>query len=395
MAMMHFDASDCDALVIEVGLGGRLDSTNVFAPSVSVVTSIGLDHQHVLGHDLAVDRPRESRHHQAGRSRGQWRRRSARRRRSFTERAEQSGSKLYWLGRDFTYQSEPLPDWGSSIQYSGITPPLRPQSSLTLAMEGQHQARNAAIAMAAIDLLRGARRSRRAARLPTPITSRSDAGPVRPRLATLPPATIESAFSQLQCDARIEHVRLGWRRLGDRRCIAQRRLHRSPLPSASNNVRQTDRSPSFLEPASTSPPIRCSHSLAGVAEPTDPDPLSRQPSFPTTRSDDERWSQSLIAKRRLSSTIRSKPVGKVFRWQRRAERSWSAVRFFLPPRRDSGCSNSHVSRARWRLHQARTSSNRDLVARAFSDLSQARTRPDLRRIATPGRCRAAAAACGF
>lgn len=53
MAVLHFDRSGCDAIVLEVGLGGRLDSTNVCNSTVSAITSIGLDHQHVLGNTIA------------------------------------------------------------------------------------------------------------------------------------------------------------------------------------------------------------------------------------------------------------------------------------------------------------------------------------------------------
>lgn len=53
MAILHFDRQACDAIVLEVGLGGRLDSTNVCASSVMAVTSIGLDHQRVLGDTIA------------------------------------------------------------------------------------------------------------------------------------------------------------------------------------------------------------------------------------------------------------------------------------------------------------------------------------------------------
>lgn len=50
MAFMHFQAMDCDVIVLETGLGGRLDSTNVIpAPEVAVITTIGLDHIHRLG----------------------------------------------------------------------------------------------------------------------------------------------------------------------------------------------------------------------------------------------------------------------------------------------------------------------------------------------------------
>jgi|TARA_B100001971_G_scaffold72758_1_gene67042 dihydrofolate synthase/folylpolyglutamate synthase len=49
MAFLHFKQIEADYQVIEVGLGGRLDSTNVVAPVVSAITSISLDHVGVLG----------------------------------------------------------------------------------------------------------------------------------------------------------------------------------------------------------------------------------------------------------------------------------------------------------------------------------------------------------
>ena len=48
-ALLHFAQQGCDAVVLEVGLGGRLDSTNVVVPEASVITPIDLDHTHVLG----------------------------------------------------------------------------------------------------------------------------------------------------------------------------------------------------------------------------------------------------------------------------------------------------------------------------------------------------------
>src|SRR5262249_32270503 len=53
MALMHFAIAQVDAAVLEVGLGGRLDSTNVCSPIVSVITSISFDHTRQLGHTLA------------------------------------------------------------------------------------------------------------------------------------------------------------------------------------------------------------------------------------------------------------------------------------------------------------------------------------------------------
>ncbi len=49
MAVWHFKEEQCDVVVLETGMGGRLDSTNVVRPEVSVITTIGLDHVQFLG----------------------------------------------------------------------------------------------------------------------------------------------------------------------------------------------------------------------------------------------------------------------------------------------------------------------------------------------------------
>ena len=45
---------ECNAAVFEVGLGGRLDATNIVTPKVSVITSLSYDHMAVLGNTLAL-----------------------------------------------------------------------------------------------------------------------------------------------------------------------------------------------------------------------------------------------------------------------------------------------------------------------------------------------------
>ncbi len=52
MAFDYFASQEVDFAVIEVGLGGRLDSTNIIVPEVSVITNIGLDHTNLLGETL-------------------------------------------------------------------------------------------------------------------------------------------------------------------------------------------------------------------------------------------------------------------------------------------------------------------------------------------------------
>ncbi len=53
MGFLHFARQDVDWAVIEVGLGGRLDATNVITPQISVITSLSLDHTKWLGNTLA------------------------------------------------------------------------------------------------------------------------------------------------------------------------------------------------------------------------------------------------------------------------------------------------------------------------------------------------------
>lgn len=54
MAFNYFTRQHVDIAVIEVGLGGRLDTTNIITPEVSVITNIGLDHTQILGATLQV-----------------------------------------------------------------------------------------------------------------------------------------------------------------------------------------------------------------------------------------------------------------------------------------------------------------------------------------------------
>ncbi len=152
LALLHFDHSECDCIVLETGLGGRLDSTNVCSPSVTSITSIGLDHQHVLGNSLAeiatekagiiktgvplvcgvtANEPRRVIH----------------------DIAASKQAQVFQRGRDFDFTGEPTSSWGTSLRFAGRTPPMRDVFNLRLSLEGRHQAGNAAIALAIIDLL--------------------------------------------------------------------------------------------------------------------------------------------------------------------------------------------------------------------------------------------------
>lgn len=152
MAILHFANNDCQVVIAEVGLGGRLDSTNVLDPTVSVITSIGLDHQNVLGSDL-VSIAREK----AGIIKpnipvisGVEQEEALQ---VVRESCENNDAPWYQLGTDFSYASAALPNWGSKIHFSGSNPKLPEKATYHLAMEGEHQAKNATVAAATLFLL--------------------------------------------------------------------------------------------------------------------------------------------------------------------------------------------------------------------------------------------------
>ena len=52
LAFNYFKDNNTKINIIETGLGGRLDSTNIITPELSIITTIGLDHQNILGNSL-------------------------------------------------------------------------------------------------------------------------------------------------------------------------------------------------------------------------------------------------------------------------------------------------------------------------------------------------------
>ncbi len=152
IALLHFDTQQCDAIVLEVGLGGRLDSTNICQPSVTAITSIGLDHQHVLGNTIA-----EIAAEKAGIIKPNVPVVSGLRPGDaadvIAERCSEQQSPLFKIGRDFDFERQPHRTWGSRVTFTGQTSPLKPSCDFDLKLEGAHQAQNAAVAFAILNLL--------------------------------------------------------------------------------------------------------------------------------------------------------------------------------------------------------------------------------------------------
>jgi dihydrofolate synthase/folylpolyglutamate synthase len=159
MALVYFAECRVDAAVLEVGLGGRLDSTNVCQPLVSVITSISFDHMQQLGNTLAAiagekaaiikpgrpavsgvlaDEPREV----------------------VAEVARQQGCTLAQLGRDFLVRYRPprhleMADAPGQMDFLRLAPGDPPELlDLELNLAGHHQAANAAVAIATVGELR-------------------------------------------------------------------------------------------------------------------------------------------------------------------------------------------------------------------------------------------------
>ena len=138
-----FARQPLDVVIMEVGLGGRLDATNLYQPVVSIVTGIDLDHMDYLGptrEDIGFEKAGIFR---AGRPAICGDRRPPRR---LFDHALAIGAQLWLLGRDFDFQRQE-----GQWQYSG---PAGRRSGLALpALRGADQLINASCVLAALDVL--------------------------------------------------------------------------------------------------------------------------------------------------------------------------------------------------------------------------------------------------
>lgn len=156
LALWHFARERCNAAVIEVGLGGRLDATSVVEPVVAVITSISLDHTQLLGSTTAEIAAEKAAIIKPGIpvvSAPQPDDALA----VIEARAHEQGSRLVLVGRDVTFEvisegwdgSEALIDDGER------------QGRYHIGLSGRFQVENAAVALAAL---------RKAQRMGLPVT---------------------------------------------------------------------------------------------------------------------------------------------------------------------------------------------------------------------------------
>lgn len=153
-AFLHYRDAEADLAVMEVGLGGRLDATNVGEPLVSAVVSIGFDHQKQLGNTLAAIAGEKAAIARPARPLVTWAE-TDEVRGAFTHHAARLGARLVRVDattRLLDTSNRSSDDaWATRQRFHLETP--RAAYDLEIAMPGAHQRRNAAVATAVAEEL--------------------------------------------------------------------------------------------------------------------------------------------------------------------------------------------------------------------------------------------------
>jgi len=150
LAFRHFADRGVDLAVVEVGLGGRLDATNVLVPHVAVITALSLDHTFQLGGTLAAIAAEKAGiikpgvpvvvHPQPPEAM------------AVVEGAARAvGAPILGVGREVTYAWQPAEQGGRRGGRRTVTTPRGTYPDLFIPLMGEHQAANAAAAVAAAE----------------------------------------------------------------------------------------------------------------------------------------------------------------------------------------------------------------------------------------------------
>jgi dihydrofolate synthase/folylpolyglutamate synthase len=151
VAIDYFARIACpDYVVWETGLGGRLDSTNIVKPIVTVITNVGHDHMEILGNTLELVAAEKAAIIKPGVPVV-----SAVEQPGVIEVMEQEAKKknctLYLSNRKFHYESISSQENNQVFNFEG---PFRSIKQIHISMNGAHQVQNASVALMTIELLR-------------------------------------------------------------------------------------------------------------------------------------------------------------------------------------------------------------------------------------------------
>jgi len=146
MALLHFRRRAVDAAVIEVGLGGRLDATNVIEPRVAVITNIALEHEQHLGRTLAEIAGEKAGIVKTGvpvvtAARGEALE-------VIRRRAAQHQAPVVFAPEAYRWEVRESGLAGQTIDLAG---PCRRYEALRIALPGRHQVENAVLVVAAAE----------------------------------------------------------------------------------------------------------------------------------------------------------------------------------------------------------------------------------------------------
>jgi len=145
LAFLYFLEEKADPIILETGMGGRLDATNIVQPLLAVITNISRDHQDYLGRGLLAIAAEK-----AGIIKEKTPLITYARQPSvvelFRRRCRELEAPLYLGGVDFRTRGAS----GGRFSYQGLN---RRLAGLTLSLRGRHQYRNAAVALAVLELL--------------------------------------------------------------------------------------------------------------------------------------------------------------------------------------------------------------------------------------------------
>ena len=147
MALLYFAEVSAEVVVLEVGLGGRFDATNVVEPLASAITTIGLDHQEFLGDTEAAIAGEKAGIIKPGVP---------------VVLGRMSGEALAVMRAAAAERGAPCWEWGRDFEVVGAGPeqctyrgPGRTVADLSCPLAGRHQLDNVACAVALIDAAEG------------------------------------------------------------------------------------------------------------------------------------------------------------------------------------------------------------------------------------------------
>ena len=155
VAMLYFVRRQVDFAVLEVGMGGRLDSTNVCRPQVTVITSVSLDHMRELGDTVSQIAKEKAGIIKQGIPVVSGVTDEAARH-VIAETARVNAASLFEIARDFIATDYAVPSGnvsGATFDFRGSCDPLKTRKAMALGLLGRHQAENAALVLAVLDLL--------------------------------------------------------------------------------------------------------------------------------------------------------------------------------------------------------------------------------------------------